>query len=232
MPPSGKAFGLSDESFETIIAGIEMAYGSAFDSLRDDYEKQISTFQKREFKEHLDKCLSFHPLKFVQHVIFLNNLKMEEKIDPSKEKALGGFISAQAKKLADQIIFGDLRPERLSVLPEPDINYIKTLFETKFPFDIKTLESMDIIYDLDEMLEDVQWANKDRTSKYPEEMVDSYLKNVRMIDFDDQFKEFFNELIDNYNMSLNFYNMFHFLNPEWHYIELLKPTLKKAIMKL
>lgn len=232
MAPSGKAFGISDEGLAIIMRGIEMAYALAFDNLHDDYEKLVSEFQKREFKECLDKCLSFHPLEFVQHALFLANIPMEEKIDPTKEKALSGFISAQAKKLANDMVYGNFKPEQIFVVTQPDDEYVKKLFEEEFSFDENMLETLDILYDLDELSQEPLWVNEPKTGKYPEEMVDVYLKNVRMIDFEDQFKEFFEKLIVKYNMSLNFYSMWKYLDPAWHYIELLKPSLKKAIMKL
>ena len=209
-----------------------MAYASAFDELHDDYENLSSEFQKREFKEHLDKCLSFHPLKFVQHALFLANIPMEEKIDPTKEKALSGFISAQAKKLTNDMVYGNFKPDQMFVGTKPDDEYVRKLFEDEFSFDEELLDSMDILYDLDEMLQEPSWKEKPKTGKYPEEMIDVYLKNIRMVDFDDQFKEFFDKLIAKYSMLLNFYSMWKYLDLAWHYIEFLKPSLKKAIMKL
>ena len=209
-----------------------MAYASAFDELHDDYEKLSSEFQKREFKEHLDKCLSFHPLKFVQHALFFTNIPMEEKIDPTKEKALSDVISAQAKKLANDMVYGNFKPDQMFVGTKPDDEYVRKLFEDEFSFDEELLDSMDILYDLDEMLQEPSWKEKPKTGKYPEEMVDVYLKNIRMVDFDDQFKEFFDKLIAKYSMLLNFYSIRKYLDPAWHYIELLKPSLNKAIMKL
>lgn len=232
MVPSGKAFGISDEGLAIIMRGIDMAYASAFYNLHDDYEKLVSEFQKREFKEHLDKCLSFHPLEFVLHALSLANIPMEEKIEPMKEKALSGFISAQAKKLANDMVYGNFKPEQIFIVTQPDDEYVKKLFEEEFSFDKELLETLDILYDLDEMSQEPLWVNEPKTSKYPEEMVDVYLKNVRMIDFDDQFKEFFEKLIVEYNMSLNFHSMWKYLDPTWHYYELLKPSLKSAIMKL
>ena len=124
MAPSGKAFGISDEALAIFMKGIEMAYAFAFDSLHDDYEKLTTEFQKREFKERLDKCLSFHPLEFVQHALFLANIPME-KVDTTKEKALSGFISAQAKKLAENMVYGTFKPEQLFVGTKPDDEYVK-----------------------------------------------------------------------------------------------------------
>ena len=231
MAPSGKAFGISDEALATFIKGIEMAYAFAFDNLHDDYEKLTTEFQKREFKERLDKCLSFHPLEFVQHTLFLANIPME-KVDPTKEKALSGFISAQAKKLAENMVYGTFKPEQLFVGTKPDDEYVKKLFEEEFSFDEDMLETLDVLYDLDEMAQEELWIDKPKTGKYSEEMVDAYLKNIRMVDFEDQFKEFFEHLVEKYSMALHFYSMWKYLDPAWHYNELLKPSLKKALMKL
>lgn len=207
----GNPLGLSDEEYKNIQDAIKFFYTFEFIKLDQRIKGETSAFKQRELSEFVDSIIPFNSIGNISFC-----LKFLKGIDwMTDSKPLTGFINSQIKKYWESRQFDSRYIQNL-----PSINYdeIYRRFRESFTLTPQQLEDLDIFESVYVNMDDSDIDSAiEKTIKYP-----------RLIDFDDQFKDFFE---NNKELFINFSDQVIILDPTWHYEQLLKPLVIEGIEK-
>lgn len=251
-----KAIGFDSEEFAILEKAIIKTYTKPFILLQKCYRNLTSEFMKREFVEHLEKCIKFSPLNCVMYSSSHNSDESSEsfmeilekhKLEINQQRALVGFISSKAIKMSSIIYSSTPQSDEINKSDEiNEISNIDDLIEnseanditemfTKFRefFYAKNLFTDDMKLDIQDLINEKYTESKvSDIENYSatdaiHDAVGEYLSNVRMLDFDDEFDEFFHQFFT--QDKADFITEVIVLRREWHYNYMLKNIIGEAI---